>query len=121
MNQQQQQLIQNEFDQLRWYYKNDFEWIYISFNENQGSLVFLGGTGGNYHLNTTVIVKQIRINGNHLKILKEIFFLSCLKKNRYFVEILDVFLSNVSKFIYFRVKFFIVSQYSLGFIKHPKQ
>ena len=66
MNQQQQQLIQNEFDQLRWYYKNDFEWIYISFNENQGSLAFLGGTGGNYHLNTTVIVKQIRINGNHL-------------------------------------------------------
>ena len=42
MNQQQQQLIQNEFDQLRWYYKNDFEkWAYISFNENQGSLHFL--------------------------------------------------------------------------------
>ena len=104
MNQQQQQLIQNEFDQLRWYYKNDFEWIYISFNENQGSLAFLGGTGGNYHLNTTVIVKQIRINGNHLKILKEIFFLSCLKKNRYFAEILDVFLSNDGQKIYIVLK-----------------
>ena len=104
MNQQQQQLIQNEFDQLRWYYKNDFEWAYISFNENQGSLAFLGGTGGNYHLNTTVIVKQIRINGNHLKILKETFFLSCLKKNRYFAEILDVFLSNDGQKIYIVLK-----------------
>ena len=105
MNQQQQQFIQNEFDQLRWYYKNDFEkWAYISFNENQGSLAFFGGTGGNYHLNTTVIVKQIRINGNHLKILKEIFFLSCLKKNRYFAEILDVFLSNDGQKIYIVLK-----------------
>ena len=54
----------------------------------------MGGTGGNYQIRTRVIVKQIKIKQNYRKILREIFFLSCLKNNKYFAEILDVFLSD---------------------------
>ena len=54
----------------------------------------MGGTGGNYQMRTRVIVKQIKIKQNYRKILRELFFLSCLKNNKYFAEILDVFLSD---------------------------
>ena len=95
MNEEQKQYIIEEFKKFKWYYKDDFErWIYISFNKDSERYAYMGGTGGNYQIRTRVIVKQIKIKQNYRKILRELFFLSCLKNNKYFAEILDVFLSD---------------------------
>ena len=95
MNEEQKQYIIEEFKKFKWYYKDDFErWIYISFNKDSERYAYMGGTGGNYQIRTRVIVKQIKIKQNYRKILREIFFLSCLKNNKYFAEIIDVFLSD---------------------------
>ena len=95
MNEEEKQYIIEEFKKFKWYYKDDFErWIYISFNKDSERYAYMGGTGGNYQIRTRVIVKQIKIKQNYRKILRELFFLSCLKNNKYFAEILDVFLSD---------------------------
>ena len=95
MNEEQKQYIIEEFKKFKWYYKDDFErWIYISFNKDSERYAYMGGTGGNYQIRTRVIVKQIKIKQNYRKILRELFFLSCLKNNKYFAEIIDVFLSD---------------------------
>ena len=82
---------QNYFDRLKWYYKNDFQkWTTISSNLNEKRIAFLGRKGNEDKIESKVIVKQIEINeGNHLKILKEEYFLACCKSNEYFVEIID--------------------------------
>jgi len=95
MNEEQKQYIIEEFKKFKWYYKDDFErWIYISFNKDSERYAYMGGKGGNYQIRTRVIVKQIKIKQNYRKILRELFFLSCLKNNKYFAEIIDVFLSD---------------------------
>ena len=95
MNEEEKQYIIEEFKKFKWYYKDDFErWIYISFNKDSERYAYMGGTGGNYQIRTRVIVKQIKIKQNYRKILRELFFLSCVKNNKYFAEILDVFLSD---------------------------
>ena len=95
MNEEEKQYIIEEFKKFKWYYKDDFErWIYISFNKDSERYAYMGGTGGNYQIRTRVIVKQIKIKQNYRKILRELFFLSCLKNNKYFAEIIDVFLSD---------------------------
>ena len=95
MNEEEKQYIIEEFKKFKWYYKDDFErWIYISFNKDSERYAYMGGTGGNYQMRTRVIVKQIKIKQNYRKILRELFFLSCLKNNKYFAEIIDVFLSD---------------------------
>jgi len=96
MDEVQKQYIIKEFEKFKWYYKDDFKrWIYISFNKDSERYTYMGGKEGNYQIKTRVIVKQIKIDDkNYRKILRELFFLSCLKNNKYFAEILDVFLSD---------------------------
>jgi serine/threonine protein kinase len=60
-------------------------------------------------LNDLVIVKKIRIrdnnNMNNFKnILREVYFLACSKKNLYFVEIIDVFLSEDNDHVFIILK-----------------
>ena len=81
------------------YYKNDFQkWTTISSNLNEKRIAFLGRKGNGDKIENKVIVKQIEINeGNHLKILKEEYFLACCKSNEYFVEIIDSILLTGEK------------------------
>ena len=81
--------IYNEFE---WYYKNDFQWIYISHNKHSERTVFLGSKD---NLTYSTILKSIKVYINNCKaLLNEAYFLACVKKNRYFTEIVDLFTSD---------------------------
>ena len=81
--------IYNEFE---WYYKNEFQWIYINHNKESQRTVFLGS---NDNLNYATILKYIKIYvTNYKNLLKEAYLLACVKNNRYFTEIVDLFTSD---------------------------
>ena len=83
------QQIHNEFE---WYHKGDFSWYYISHNERAERTVFLGEKD---ILTYAAVIKSIKVCVNNYKsLLKEAYFLACLKNNRYFTEIVDLFTSE---------------------------
>jgi len=80
------------YNQFEWYYKNEFEWIYINHNKESERTVFLGSKD---NLNYATILKYIKIYVNNYKnLLKEAYLLACVKNNRYFTEIVDLFTSD---------------------------
>ena len=91
-----------EFKKLRWYYKYTFEkWKLISNNKKSKRNTFAGVNGGQDNIDTSVIIKQIPINeNNYAYVLKEVYFLACCKRNKYFIEIIDAFLSKDCKNLY---------------------
>ena len=97
----------DEIEQFRWYYKNHFRRTFAYFSGNlQERQTFLRAS---QDLNDLVIVKKIRIrdnnNMNNFKnILREVYFLACSKKNIYFVEIIDVFLSEDNDHVFIILK-----------------
>ena len=86
--------VQNNFDKVNWYYKNELIWRLLS-NNNYERFVY---HGKKKVINKYAIIKHIKINpdnkNHYLLYLKEIYFLACVKKNRYFAEIIDVFTSE---------------------------
>ena len=86
--------VQNNFDKVKWYYKNQLIWRLLS-NNRYKRFVY---QGKKEVINKYAIIKHIKINpdnNNHyLLYLKEIYFLACVKKSRYFAEIIDVFTSE---------------------------
>ena len=82
-------LIYNKFE---WYYKNEFNWVYISHNESSQRTVFLGQKDD---LDYATILKSIKVFPDKYKtLLKEAYFLACVKSNKYFAEIIDLFTSD---------------------------
>ena len=80
------------FNEFEWYYKNEFDWTYISHNESSQRTVFLG-MKNNLDKSVTVIFRKV--NPNYYKaLLKEAYFLACVKSNRYFAEMIDLFTSD---------------------------
>ena len=91
---------QKYFDKFIWYYKKYFSWIYLVYkeeNHTEKRITFLGNK--DKLENGQVILKLIDIKDNikGYNILKEPYFLACLKKNRYFAEIVDLFPLKDSK------------------------
>ena len=99
MSNQQNQDPEIEF--FEWYYKNVFKWKSIVANLNEKRFTYRG-TDNEENPQFWTIMKLITIkeNANYKNLLKEEFNLSFLKKNRYFVEIIDVFLSKNNKKLY---------------------
>ena len=108
---------QNEINEFDWYYKRKFvKNKLISGNTEGERETFLSGTDDLY--NMIVVKKFSKCNNNNnnnnssnknsksIKILQEIYFLACSKKNGYFVEIIDTFFSkdNNHLFIIFRAE-----------------
>ena len=78
--------------EFEWYYKNEFQWIYVNHNTESERTVFLGSKD---NLNYATILKYIKIYVNNYKnLLKEAYLLACVKNNRYFTEIVDLFTSD---------------------------
>ena len=85
---------------ITWYYIDTFKEVInlipLSNHENE-RMTFLRKSERDKKY---VVIKQIKIidnhngNNNYSTILKEVYFLSTVKKNRYFVEIIDVLLSE---------------------------
>ena len=86
--------VQNNFDKVKWYYKNELIWRLLS-NNRYKRFVY---QGKKEVINKYAIIKHIKINpdnkNHYLFYLKEIYFLACVKKSRYFAEIIDVFTSE---------------------------
>ena len=79
--------LQTEFNNIAWYYKKYFKWTYLNYNGTDDVVKRIIFKGGKNKLKEQVIVKLIKINNSQYEILKEPYFLSCLKNNRYFIEI----------------------------------
>ena len=92
------QEVQKYFDEFIWYYKKTFNWIYLIYNEKMDIIKRITFEGGKENLkNGQVILKLIKIDDKKgFNILKEPYFLACLKNNRYFIEIIDLFPSKDS-------------------------
>ena len=92
------QEVQKYFDEFIWYYKKTFNWIYLIYNEKIDIIKRITFEGGKDNLkNGQVILKLIKIDDKKgFNILKEPYFLACLKNNRYFIEIIDLFPSKDS-------------------------
>ena len=86
--------VQNNFDKVKWYYKNQLIWRLLS-NNRYKRFVY---QGKKEVINKYAIIKHIKINpdniNHYLLYLKEIYFLACVKKSRYLAEIIDVFTSE---------------------------
>ena len=92
------QEVQKYFDEFIWYYKTTFNWIYLIYKEKNDIIKRITFEGGKDNLkNGQVILKLIKIDDKKgFNILKEPYFLACLKNNRYFIEIIDLFPSKDS-------------------------
>ena len=88
-------IIAEEIKNFEWYYKNKFIWKCIVANLNEKRFTYRG-TDNEENPKISIILKIITIqeNSNYKALLKEVFLLSCLKKNKYFNEMIGVFLSK---------------------------
>ena len=86
--------VQNNFNKVNWYYINEMIWRLLSNNDYKRFVY----QGKKEVINKYAIIKHIKINpdnkNHYLSYLKEIYFLACVKKSRYFAEIIDVFTSE---------------------------
>ena len=85
-------------DGFDWYYKGILSKCkLINSNKNLRKTFLREGINPN----TKVIIKQFPISDKNLKkLLKEVYFLACCKNNKYFVEIIDAFLSEDEKYLF---------------------
>ena len=88
----------NNFNKFEWYYIDNFKWDAIHHNHKSQRTVYLGGKK---NLNAECILKSIKVNNQIYKtLLKEAYFLSCVKNNIYFTDIVDLFTSDNCEFMY---------------------
>ena len=88
----------NNFNKFEWYYIDNFKWDAIHHNHKSQRTVYLGGKK---NLNAECILKLIKVNNQIYKtLLKEAYFLSCVKNNIYFTDIVDLFTSDNCEFMY---------------------
>ena len=93
----------NNFNKFEWYYIDNFEWGVIHHNHRYQRIVYLGGKKNlnNIVNNAECILKSIKVNNQIYKtLLKEAYFLSCVKNNIYFTDIVDLFTSDNCEFMY---------------------
>ena len=91
-------------NKLKWYYKYSFkEWNILANNTNSNRSIFMGTLGENDDPDVNALIKRIKIkNNNYVKLLKEVYFLACCKRNRYFVGLIDVFTLKDNLYIIFK-------------------
>ena len=91
-------------NKLKWYYKYSFkEWNILANNTNSNRSIFMGTLGENDDPDVNALIKRIKIKkNNYVKLLKEVYFLACCKRNRYFVGLIDVFTVKDNLYIIFK-------------------
>ena len=91
-------------NKLKWYYKYSFkEWNILANNTNSNRSIFMGTLGENDDPDVNALIKRIKIkNNNYVKLLKEVYFLACCKRNHYFVGLIDVFTLKDNLYIIFK-------------------
>lgn len=84
-------------DNFDWYYKNLFIWKEKSYLRGK-RIVFFGERIKEPKF--TVVLKKIKVDNNYKEILREIYFLVCCQKSKYFIRIVDIFLSKNKDYIF---------------------
>ena len=90
-----------KLDNFNWYYKDYFNWKAKNYKKER-RIVYIGEKKDNP--NYTVVFKKLRVENRFKEILKEIYFLSCCNKSKYFVKLIDIFLSEDKNFIFLILK-----------------
>lgn len=88
-------------DNFDWYYKGLFIWKEKSYYKRK-RIVFFGEKIEEPKF--TVVLKKIKVHNNFKEILKEIYFLVCCQKSKYFIRLVDIFLSKDKNYIFLILK-----------------
>lgn len=86
---------------FNWYYKDLFNWT-IQYYKKGKRIVFFGEKKDDP--NFKVVLKKIKVENNYTSILREIYFLSCCQKSKYYIKLVDIFLSDNKKYIFLVLK-----------------
>ena len=89
------------FDNFNWYYKDYFNWDPTNYKKGK-RIVYIGKKKDDPKY--TVVFKKITVENKFKEILKEIYFLSCCNKSKYFIKLIDVFLSEDKNYIFLILK-----------------
>lgn len=88
-------------DNFKWYYKNLFTWN-IKYYLKGKRCVYFGDKIKEPKF--TVILKKIKVENHYDQILREIYFLTCCKNCKYFIKLVDIFLSEDKNYIFLILK-----------------
>ena len=90
-----------KLDNFNWYYKDYFNWKTKNYKKGR-RIVYIGEKKDDP--NYTVVFKKLKVENRFKDILKEIYFLSCCRKSKYFAKLIDIFLSEDKNFIFLILK-----------------
>ena len=90
-----------KIDNFNWYYKDLFSWGRKYYSRGK-RIVFFGEKKEGKKF--TVVLKKIIIGNNYKEILKEIYFLTCCQRSKYFIKLVDILLSKDKEYIFLILK-----------------
>lgn len=88
-------------DNFKWYYKHLFTWD-VKYYSKGRRIVYFGEKIDNPKF--TVVLKKIKVENHFDQILREIYFLTCCKNCKYFIQLVDIFLSEDKNYIFLILK-----------------
>ena len=88
-------------DNFNWYYKKLFTWN-VKYYSKGNRIVYFGEKIDKPKF--IVVLKKIKVDKNYDHILREIYFLTCCKKCKYFITLVDIFLSEDENYIFLILK-----------------
>ena len=88
-------------DNFHWYYKDLFIWREKNYLQGH-RIVYFGEKIDEPKF--TVVLKKIKVDNKFEEILKEIYFLVCCQKSKYFIRLVDIFLSKDQNYIFLILK-----------------
>ena len=88
-------------DNFKWYYKNLFTWKAKYYLKGK-RIIYFGDKIDEPKF--TVILKKIKVENHYDQILREIYFLTCCKNCKYFIKLVDIFLSEDTNYIFLILK-----------------
>ena len=95
--------MEDDLNGFDWKYKNLFDScviVYENYNEGKKSYLF-----ESKDMKNTVLVIKYKINtNNYLRLSKEVYFLACCKNNKYFAEIIDVFITKDQNYLFIIIR-----------------
>ena len=90
-----------KIDNFNWYYKGLFTWHRKYYLKGK-RIVFFGEKieGKKF----SVVLKKLKIDNNYIELLKEIYFLCCCQRSKYFIRLIDILISEDKNYIFLILK-----------------
>ena len=90
-----------KIDNCNWYYKSLFTWS-IKYKVKEKRIVFFGEKIEGKKI--SVVLKKLKIDNNYIELLKEIYFLCCCQRSKYFIRLIDILISDDKNYIFLILK-----------------